>query len=193
VHLVRAVAIGGLVVAALGIAGTASAHATLLLTDPADGSRVAKLPGTVTLTFNQPVLAIGTVIQVVGPAGDVAQGKPVLVDREVHQAVRPGAPNGGYRVMWRVTSADGHPISGQFAFAAGKGASVPAAGASVGPLSGSSGTSGSSGGSNSSLIWVLITGGVSVLVAAVLFATRRPGPTLAADEVRAKVPGGGLD
>jgi hypothetical protein len=43
--------------------------------------------------------------------------------------VQPGAPAGTYTVAWRVTSADGHPISGSFTFIAtrpGSGAPVTA-------------------------------------------------------------------
>jgi hypothetical protein len=93
---------------------------------------VAKLPDHVVLTFNLPALNIGAAMQVVGPDGDVAIGKPVLVNTTVSEAVRPGAPAGDYRVTWRVTSADGHPISGPFAFTAEAGSDgTAAAGPSV--------------------------------------------------------------
>jgi copper resistance protein C len=118
-------AVAALLLAAL-TAGPASAHDVLLSTDPADGSSVATAPATVTLHFDQPALAVGTVIRVTdGDGAVVSAGKARLVNSDVSQdlggALRPGA----YTVDWRVTSADGHPISGQFAFTA-KGAGTGA-------------------------------------------------------------------
>ena len=49
----------------------------------------------------------------------------ILCDGVVNQ---PSAPAGAYTVEWRVTSADGHPISGSFSFtaeAAGAESSAP--------------------------------------------------------------------
>ncbi len=126
--LARVAVVLGLV-AGLGLsaATAAQAHNVLLKTNPASGSTVAKLPANVVLTFNLPALNIGAAMQVVGPNGDVADGKPALVDTTVSEAVQPGAPAGAYKVTWRVTSADGHPISGTFAFTAkaGDGGTAP--------------------------------------------------------------------
>jgi methionine-rich copper-binding protein CopC len=93
----------------------ASAHDVLRSTDPLDGAVVDHLPDRVVLTFDEPALAIGTEVVVTGPAGPVSDGPPQLVDAEVRQPVRAG-PAGRYTVLWRVTSADGHPVSGTFAF-----------------------------------------------------------------------------
>jgi hypothetical protein len=40
------------------------------------------------------------------------------VDNTVTQSLEPGAPAGTYTVLWRVTSVDGHPVSGRFTFTA---------------------------------------------------------------------------
>ena len=40
------------------------------------------------------------------------------MDNTVAQSIGPDAPAGTYTVQWRVTSADGHPISGTFGFTA---------------------------------------------------------------------------
>ena len=58
-----------------------------------------------------------------GPAGPVSDGQPQLVDAEVRQPVRAG-PAGRYTVLWRVTSADGHPVSGTFAFTTQQGSAA---------------------------------------------------------------------
>jgi methionine-rich copper-binding protein CopC len=102
-------------VAIFGVATTAAAHAWLVDTDPANGSRARTPPGSVTLSFSQPVLPIGAAVRVVGPSGNIAKGKPVVRGRQVRQALKPG-PGGDYRVMWRVTSIDGHPISATFRY-----------------------------------------------------------------------------
>ncbi|KNX39039.1 copper resistance CopC family protein [Luteipulveratus halotolerans] len=118
------------VAAVLGLgAPAASAHDVLISTSPKDGSTVATAPSKVTLTFNNPAIATGSVIQVKGPDGPVDEGKPQFVDHVVTQPLKAGAPAGDYTVTWRVTSVDGHPISGTFRFTA----TAAAAGASSEP------------------------------------------------------------
>lgn len=97
----------------------ADAHNALQSTDPADGSTVATPPTHVTLTFDQPAQALGTEIVVLGPDGStVSTGTPELVDSTVAQALATDLPAGAYTVQWRVTSADGHPLSGELTFTA---------------------------------------------------------------------------
>lgn len=95
--------------------GTAQAHDTLLSSNPKDGATTAPIEK-VTLTFNEAVLRTGAAMQVIGPNGDVAQGSPVISGPTVSQPMRPPLANGSYKVLWRVLSADGHPISGTFQF-----------------------------------------------------------------------------
>jgi methionine-rich copper-binding protein CopC len=97
----------------------AAAHNTLQGTDPADGSTVDTPPSHVTLTFDQPAQALGTEVVVLGPDGAVAStGSAELVDTTVAQALAGGLAAGTYTVQWRVTSADGHPLSGELTFTA---------------------------------------------------------------------------
>ena len=124
--------VAGLVVAALlalcGVlasATAASAHDELESTTPKQGSTVATPPPSITLTFNQPAFKLGSRIRVVGPAGDVAQGQPVFRDQTVRQPIRPDAPAGDYTVQWQVTSTDGHPIAGTWAFSVATAGVVP--------------------------------------------------------------------
>ncbi len=97
---------------------TAWAHNSLVGSDPADGARLARTPSVVVLTFDEPAIAMGTRIVVTGPGGEVQAGDPVLVDNTVTQALAPASTGGSYVVQWRVTSADGHPITGTFGFTA---------------------------------------------------------------------------
>lgn len=117
---------GGLATLQTATAPAASAHDFLIKSSPADGATVDRVPATVRLVFDQPAQQIGTKLVVTGPSGPIQQGTPTLVDNEVRQATTPGAPAGDYTVNWRVTSADGHPVSGTFSFTA----KSPAAGAS---------------------------------------------------------------
>jgi len=119
---VRLVLAALVVVGALGApavtATPASAHDVLISTAPAANATVATVPAEVTLTFDEPAVAVGATIRVSGPAGDVQSGTPRLVDRSVTQDVAAGSPAGTYRVAWRVTSADGHPVTGEYSFTA---------------------------------------------------------------------------
>jgi copper resistance protein C len=119
---VVAVVVLGLVTGAT----TASAHDTLASTDPADGSTVAVAPAAVTLVFNEPAQALGSQIRVTGPDGSVVStGDVVLNGASVSERLVDSRPAGTYTVAWRITSTDGHPISGSFTFSA-TGAAGPA-------------------------------------------------------------------
>jgi methionine-rich copper-binding protein CopC len=185
--LIRVIAVGGVLLASFGMAASASAHNLLLSSSPADKSTVAVLPNEITLTFNEPALALGSVMRVTGPTGDVAQGRLSAVDRSMRQAIRPGSPGGAYTVLWRVTSLDGHPISGEFTFTAtaGNGGTAPATspGSTVAasapsgsrPVSATSDSAGS-GGSATPILVLLGVAGVLVVAAAIYLATNRPAP-----------------
>jgi len=120
---VLATVLSAVAVTLIATAVPASAHDVLRSTNPADGTVVDRLPDRVVLTFDEPALAIGTEVVVTGPAGPVSDGPPQLVDAEVRQPVRAG-PAGRYTVLWRVTSADGHPVSGTFAFTTQQGSAA---------------------------------------------------------------------
>ncbi len=110
-----AVATVALVLAVVALP-TASAHNGLVSTVPATGAALDRTPAAIVLTFDEPAIALGTQIVVTGPTGRMNAGAPELLDSTVSQPLLPGAPAGRYTVDWRVTSADGHPITGQFAF-----------------------------------------------------------------------------
>lgn len=100
-------------------ATAAAAHDSLQSTTPADGAGVATAPTAVVLTFDQPALALGTELVVTAPDGtNVDDGAAHLVDSTVQQPIAGSLPAGTYTVAWRVTSADGHPVSGTFHFTA---------------------------------------------------------------------------
>lgn len=126
-----------LLVAALVLAPAhgAVAHDALVGTDPADGSTVRTAPEALTLTFTGEIATVGAqvVVRGVGAGGaDLVDGPPEVAGAEVVQPLTALGP-GDYEVLWRVTSQDGHPISGELAFtvAGAAGASGTATSAAV--------------------------------------------------------------
>jgi copper resistance protein C len=142
-RLGAAIAGAGVVVASVLLAALpASAHDQLLGTDPADGATVATLPHELTLTFNAVVLesSTGDEIQVTDAAGaSLAEGPPKIVDNVVTQRLK-GSASGPIRVLWRVVSQDGHPVSGEFGFTV-SGAPAPSATATESSAPGPTATS----------------------------------------------------
>ena len=100
-------------------ASPALAHNRLVSSDPAQGASLAAPPQSITLVFDDAVLPVGTAIEVAGPGGGpVELSAPTVEGDRVVQALPTGLPAGGYSVLWRVTSGDGHPIDGTLTFTA---------------------------------------------------------------------------
>jgi copper resistance protein C len=96
--------------------GMASAHDELTGTDPKDGATVEE-PDELVLTFSGAIGDLGAQIAVTGPDGEsVVDGGPDVDGTRVEQDLVEDLAAGDYEVIWRVTSEDGHPISGEFAF-----------------------------------------------------------------------------
>lgn len=106
------------VLALVGTAGPATAHNTLISSDPAEGAALDTPPSTITLTFDQEVQdADVNEVAVTGPDGGSWAEGPVRVDRNVVTApVRPLGPAGEYIIGFRVLSADGHTVSQEVRF-----------------------------------------------------------------------------
>lgn len=114
--------------ALLAGAGTASAHAVLVSTDPAGDSVLPTLPAQVTLTFGEAVQLPAGSVRVFDPDGvQVDDGHPRGRGDTVRVGIRPGPGQGSYTVAWRVISADTHPVSGAFVFSVGHPSATPAA------------------------------------------------------------------
>ncbi|WP_192498617.1 copper resistance CopC family protein [Ornithinimicrobium pratense] len=96
--------------------GAAMAHDELLSSDPEDGATVQKAPEELVLTFSGQIAQVGAQLQITDDAGtDVADGDPVVQGTDLTQPLT-DIGSGDYEVVWRVTSSDGHPISGAFGF-----------------------------------------------------------------------------
>lgn len=109
--------------AALLIAGvtagipTAAAHTALTASDPAADSTLTTGPDRVTATFNEELQPTFASMTVVGPDGNLwSTGDAEVRGATVGVAVRPLGPAGKYTANYRVTSADGHVVSGSWSF-----------------------------------------------------------------------------
>ena len=105
-----------LVVLAFGIA---SAHATLVRSDPPNGARLNRPPAELRLEFNEAVTPRTSRVELVAPdsqrlrlvlRSDSAMAKALVA------AVPPLPVAGRYRVEWRLVGPDGHAVTGQYAF-----------------------------------------------------------------------------
>jgi hypothetical protein len=95
----------------------ACAHAARLFTDPADNAALATGPQRVSATFNERLQTTFAAMTVVGPDGNVwSTGDPAVQGAVISIAVRALGPTGTYTVNYRVTSADGHVVSGSWSF-----------------------------------------------------------------------------
>lgn len=149
-------------------AGPALAHNVLISTDPGDGAVLDEAPETVSLTFDQPVSTFEPVLRVFGPNGnDFAGGAPQIVGGTISVPFSAGAA-GDYRVAYRVISADGHPVSGQFTFTL----SDSAAGDATGTVP--EDPSADSGSSVMGWVWILVgAAAVAVVIAGIVALVKR--------------------
>lgn len=110
--------------ALLATSPAAYAHTDLVSSSPASGATVASAPREITLTFSKPVAGAFADLVLVTDDG-TAQPLPVGNDAAESTAVRAAVPAelrkpldapSTWRVDYRVTSADGHPIQGSVSF-----------------------------------------------------------------------------
>ncbi|NKQ53379.1 copper resistance protein CopC [Amycolatopsis sp. K13G38] len=147
--------------AMLGMATPALAHNVLISTDPGKGASLETGPAKITLTFDAPVQG-GDInqISVLGPGNTQwAEGSVEINSNVVSAPMRPLGPAGTYTVGYRVLSADGHAVEGEYTFTLTKaGTGTPAS------ANAATGTAAQSGGSGGGVpVWVWIVGAVVLL------------------------------
>ena len=104
------------VLAALAAVG-AAAHADLIASEPAAGSTVLGSPGTIRLSFSQPLDGASTVQLFTGQFQPVTGLTTSVAGSELQALVgQPLAP-ATYTVQWTAVSQDGHSTEGSFQFA----------------------------------------------------------------------------
>ncbi|KJL22625.1 copper resistance CopC family protein [Microbacterium foliorum] len=98
---------------------SASAHDSLVASSPEADGTVETLPTELTLTFSADLIAGGNATEVVvtDPSGaSVTSGAAAVSGATVTQPLTGEGPAGGYHVIWRVVSSDGHATSEEFDF-----------------------------------------------------------------------------
>ncbi len=158
---------GGLLLAAMVLtatlnAQTASAHAWRVSAEPADNAVLTTGPERVSATFNEQLQTTFAAMTVVGPDGNMwSTGEPTVRGAVVGIGLRPLGPAGTYTVNYRVTSADGHVVSGSWSFRL----TVPGTG-TPGP--------GAAGGTSGGIpVWPFVVAATVLVAAGALWAVRR--------------------
>lgn len=135
---VWAVALWAACALALAAPAGAPAHAILTHTTPHQDAAVARAPAAVQLDFNEAVEAPVGAVRVFDRAGArVDAGNlrhPGGKRRSVAVDLRGDLGRGVYTATYRVVSADGHPVSGGFAFGVGEQVSAARGGPAVADL-----------------------------------------------------------
>ena len=105
---------------------SASAHAALLSSVPAASSVLAESPDRLQLTFSESVdPGLSSIRLFDSRQKEVSIGRPAHAPNDTSTVVAdlPRLGTGTYVVVWRVTSDDGHPVSGAFPFEIGRASS----------------------------------------------------------------------
>jgi copper resistance protein C len=165
---VVAIAWAGLLLATMALTATltaqvAFAHATRVSAEPADNAVLTTGPDRVSATFNERLQPSFAAMTVVGPDGNLwSVGEPTVQGAVVSIGLRPLGPAGAYTVNYRVTSADGHVVSGSWSFRL----TVPGTG-TPGPAAAATDASGDI------PVWPFVVVAVALVAAGGLWAIRR--------------------
>jgi copper transport protein len=116
-----AVAAGLLALVSFTTPGVASAHAILDSSNPAASTVIAESPTEIRLDFNEHIESSLLNVRLFDAAQKeiTVQRAELGTDPSIVTAAIPDLADGVYVVVWRVVSADGHPISGAFPFEVG--------------------------------------------------------------------------
>jgi copper transport protein len=97
----------------------AAAHATLISTDPAEGAVLETAPERVTFTFDESVIGVPAGVRVFDATGDEVASTAKVRDAQLLVDLDEDPGDGTLVVVWRLVSADGHPIGGSLSFSVG--------------------------------------------------------------------------
>ena len=115
-----ALAFGTIVASVVGLpSGTASAHNTLVSSDPADGAQLSTAPTQITWVFDKTVPLETMTVTLIDPTGARSElsgsTHGAAGDAEVVTPLPTLSP-GPVSVRWRLVGPDGHPITGRVDF-----------------------------------------------------------------------------
>jgi copper resistance protein C len=113
----------GLASVALGRVRAVAAHAIVVASEPANGTRLERAPAAIRLRFNSRIEHRLSRLSLVGPDRRLVPltvaGPAESPDRLV--ASLPSLSPGSYAIRWRVLAADGHITEGTIRFTVGPG------------------------------------------------------------------------
>jgi methionine-rich copper-binding protein CopC len=117
----RAVLLSVALVFGLFLPSGALAHSALVSSNPAAGADLSEAPDEVRLKFNEELLLLGNEnpnkLEVINSSGEVVSGEVMVSGPEVFTLINKEiAVSGEYSVRYRVVSADGHPVEGEYKF-----------------------------------------------------------------------------
>lgn len=170
------------VVAVLTVLGTATpalAHDELRSSTPAAGAQLATAPDTARLVFSAPLDPLFVQTAVTTPDGSRWEAGPTRVEgATVVVPLRTDVPAGEYTVAYRVTSQDGHPISGGVTYRLTASVATTSAAAPLAPTASVSAqaeplTPAAQIGDGGSPVWPWVVGAIVVVAAAAAFVVRR--------------------
>jgi copper transport protein len=99
--------------------GGAHAHAVLVDSSPPADATLAEGPGEIVLRFNEPIRPVVVRLLRAEDEAGIELGALDAVDTELRVALPETLSDGSYLLSYRVTSADGHPVTGSFVFVVG--------------------------------------------------------------------------
>ena len=98
----------------------------LVATEPTATAELPTPPDRIAVRFAAPVLDLGAELEVSADGEVLVEGAAAVRGSTISRGLSGDLPAGGYQVLWRATSIDGHVLSGAFDF------SVAAAGSVLG-------------------------------------------------------------
>ncbi len=104
----------------VGGAAPASAHATLISSDPAEGAVLAEAPERIRFTFNETALGVPNGVQVFDAQGGLIASSAAVRGRDLEVTLTEQVGRGTLVVVWRLVSEDGHPVGGSLTFSIGE-------------------------------------------------------------------------
>ena len=120
--------------ATVASAGPLPTHARLVSASPQDGEQLQKSPTRITLTFDEPVPGQFATVVLSREGAPVALGAPTATGTVLTVEITGQLASGSYRIAWRATTGDGHPISGASTFTLAGAPSVTTAPAQAAPV-----------------------------------------------------------
>jgi methionine-rich copper-binding protein CopC len=164
------------VIGSAATAAPAFAHAALIGSDPADDAKLDTAPIVITLTFNQDIEPRFATVTISGPDGTAYAAGDVRVDGPTAAIdVKPLTAAAPYVVAYRVISADGHPISGQYTFELTKAApAAPGTTSAAAPTTSTAPTAApASGDSGDFPMWIAVAVAAVIAGLAIVMVRRR--------------------